>query len=342
MLNINLIGRVPTESQSQAQPLTPHESNAPSVLALAQAELSEFQSDALEETQEDLGFALGGRLKDMRRSKEEEVSGRSRVLMHKLVAEVALVEPSELEHQLDDGAWQQSPQLLAALQAEHPEPGAAALQLALWLAHGKSDGRLRTRMEQALTSLMGEDETTLSLFGALEFGVVTPGLRQELVRLYQRASAPRQKLSQWLGQLGERRQRQRKIRTLLRLISYELSASGQPIVGNHLAAVIGDLRQLLRLLGLEAYCDQAATALGMPAISGEGLMAMVVQIVEQIWVNADSLEEMLPPQSPLEHYRLLHALGKLIQLLPDECFGDTEQRHQLDEAIRVLRDRYAG
>lgn len=339
MLNINLIGAAPFEFVSGA--LTPHESNALSVLAMAQSELAAFQNYALEETQEDLSLALGGRLKHMRRSKEEEVSGRSRVLMHKLVAEVALVEPSELEHQLDDGAWQQSPQLLTALQAEYPEPYAAALQLALWLAHGKPDGWLRTRMEQALASLMGEKEISILLFGALEFGAVTPGLRQELVCLYQRVSAPHQKLSQWLGQLGGRWQRKRKIRTLLRLLSYELSASGQPIVGSHLAAVIGDLRQLLRLLGLEAYCDQAATALGMPAISGEWLMAMVVQLIELIWVNADSLEEMLPPQSALERYRLLHAQGKLLQLLPDECFGDPEQRNQLDEAIRTLRDRYA-
>ncbi|EAA3660510.1 TyeA family type III secretion system gatekeeper subunit [Salmonella enterica] len=340
MSYINQIAQVPTEIEGQTQPSAPHDNNIPSVLALAQTELSEFQSDALDETLEDLGFALGGRLKGMS-GKEEVLNKRSRVLMHKLVAEVAVVERSELEHQLDDGAWQQAPQLLAALQAEHPEPGAAALQLALWLAYGKPGARMRTRMEQALTSLMGEEEMSLSLFGALEFGVVTPGLRQELVRLYQRACAPRQKLSEWFTLLGERRQRQRKIRTMLRILSYELSASGQPIVGSHLAAVIGDLRQLLRLLGLETYCDQAAMALDIPAISGEELMAMVVQLIEQYWVTDDSLEEVLSPQSAMERYRLLYVLGKLIQLLPDECFGDSEQRNQLYETIRSLSDRYA-
>ncbi|MFM5540448.1 HrpJ domain-containing protein [Aeromonas veronii] len=340
MHNTISTGRVSNEPASQVQPNSTHEDDTTSVLTLAQAALSECQNDALEETQEDLSFALGGRINELRRGKDEETSGRGRVLMHKLVAEIAMVEPSELEHQLDDGAWQQAPKLLWALRSIHAEPGTAALQLALWLAHGKSDSKLRSRMEHALSTLMEEEDIALSLFGVLEFGVITPGLRQELVSLYQRASAPNQKLSQWLKQFGERRDRQRKIRTLLRLISYELSAGGQSIVGHHLAAVMGDLRQLLRLLGLEAHCDQTAQALAIPTVSGEVLLGLVVQLVELIWVNCDMLEDMLPNISSFDNYRLLQALLKLLQLLPEDCFSDSEQKNQLVDAITILRDNF--
>ncbi|MEN6078374.1 hypothetical protein [Chromobacterium piscinae] len=70
---------------------------AESVLALAQAELLEFQSDALTETQEDLGFALGGRLRDNRRGGIGQDGARGRVLAQKLVAELAAVEAADLD-----------------------------------------------------------------------------------------------------------------------------------------------------------------------------------------------------------------------------------------------------
>lgn len=333
MLNIHSASLAPTERQTLVPHAAPGPDNSASVIAQAMVELSESQSDALEETQEDLSFALGGRLRELRNGKEQESSSRERVLMHKLVAEVAMVAEEDLSDLNDDNAWQHAPQLLSALQAQYPAPGAAAL-----LAHRQPGARLRSRMEAALASLMADDQTAIALFATLEFGTVTPGLRQELLQLYHRALAPRRQISQWLNLLGERQQRRKKIRAMLHLLAYALSASGQPIVGSHLAAVIDDLRQLLRLLGLEDYCDRAAAALGMPAISGEGLMLLVVQLIEQIWLNADTLAEMLPPQAELDRYRLLQSLGKLIQLLPDACFNDADHRLQLDEAIHSLSD----
>ncbi|MEO2215972.1 TyeA family type III secretion system gatekeeper subunit [Chromobacterium vaccinii] len=313
---------------------------AESVLALAQAELLEFQSDALTETQEDLGFALGGRLRDNRRGGIGQDGARGRVLAQKLVAELAAVEAADLDSLLSGPQdWQRAPHLLAAMQAQTPDPGRMALQLAAWLAKGRPDAKLRRRMEEALAALTADDTLALSLFGALEYGATTPALRQELLRLYHRAGASRQKLSQWLASLGERDGRQRKLRTMLRVLSYELSASGQAIVGSHLAAVIGDLRQLLRILGLEAHCDQAAAALALPALDGETLLRGVVSLLEQVWVNADSVAEALPPVEPEQQYRLAHALGRLAQLLPEDCFGDAEQKAQLEAAVAELRDR---
>ncbi|AGH72950.1 TyeA family type III secretion system gatekeeper subunit [Edwardsiella piscicida] len=338
MLNIHSASLAPTDRQTIVPHAAPGPENGASVIAQAMVELSESQSDALEETQEDLSFALGGRLRELRNGKEHDSSSRDRVLMHKLVAEVAMIAEEDLSDLNDDSAWQHAPQLLSALQAQYPAPGAAALHLAAWLAHRQPGARLRSRMEAALASLMADDQTAIALFATLEFGAVTPGLRQELLQLYHRALAPRRQISQWLNLLGKRQQRHKKIRAMLHLLAYALSASGQPIVGSHLAAVIDDLRQLLRLLGLEDYCDRAAAALGMPAISGEGLMLLVVQLIEQIWLNADTLAEMLPPQAELDRYRLLQSLGKLIQLLPDACFNDADHRLQLDDAIHNLSD----
>jgi hypothetical protein len=203
-----------------------------STAAIAHAELVDFQSSALAETQEDLSFALGGRLRDLRRGPGTQENVRGRVLAHKLIAEIDSVDPITLTA------------LLAALQQQTPDPGQAALQLAAVLARGKPNATLRRRMEGALAELAADDAMSLSLFGALEFGACTPGLVHELRRLYHRANAQHQKMSQWLSSLGERSERKRKLRTMLRVLSYELSVSGQAIVGSNNCCASSDWKPI--------------------------------------------------------------------------------------------------
>ena len=313
-----------------------------SALTLALEAMDEFGNEALAETEENLGFALGARRGDARRSSSTQDSSRGRVLAEKLVAELATVDPVEAAT-LDDtlkeaNSWLHSPQILSALRTVNPDPGKMALALAAQLAYGKPSPRLRSRLEQALAELSADDGMALSLFGALEFRTSTPALRQELRRLYHRSSGMRQKLSQWMDELGEREGRAAKLKTMIRVLAYELSASGQPIMGNHLASVIGDLKQLLRVLGLEAHCDQAALAL-QPEVDGEQLLQAVISLVEQLWIDASVVSEQLPPVENATKYRLLNVMVQLVQLLPENCFVDMDQKEQLVTAITELRDR---
>ncbi|WCF12627.1 hypothetical protein N4G58_18485 [Edwardsiella piscicida] len=59
MLNIHSASLAPTDRQTIVPHAAPGPENGASVIAQAMVELSESQSDALEETQEDLSFALG-------------------------------------------------------------------------------------------------------------------------------------------------------------------------------------------------------------------------------------------------------------------------------------------
>lgn len=308
--------------------------------ALLELQQQQYENDALLETEEDLAFALGGRIRDPRRGASSQDSVRSRVLMQKLVDEVAAVEAVELDGLLSEPSdWMHAPRLLAALQAQTPDPGRAALQLAAWLARGRPEPKLRRRLEDALTELAADDSLALSLFGTLVFGATSPALRQELVRVYQRASARHQKPSEWLDALGEREGRKEKLRTMLHVLAYELSASGEPIVGSHLAAIISDIKQVLRLLSLEAYCDEAAETLAVPGIDSETLLRGVVSLVEQVWVSAESVVEALPPIDDGHHYHVAQSMARLVRRLPDECFGDEDQKTQLHTAITEWRDR---
>ncbi|VVE85688.1 HrpJ domain-containing protein [Pandoraea sputorum] len=308
----------------------------------AQAALLEFEDGALRETEENMAFALGGRQRETRRpaGKDETV----RVRIQKLVTEVSAVEAAELDGILDAGPhdWLRSSQPLAALLAQTGDAAQAALTLAAWLARGKPAPPLRNRLEEALAQLAADETLALSLFASLEFGNPPPALRQELTRLYHRANAQHQKLTQWLNALGERAGRAGKLRTMMRVLAYDLSASGQPIVGSHLAAVIGDLRQLLRVLGLEAHCDQTAQTLGVPAVDGEALLRGLVDLIDNhMWPSLESVAEAMPLLEEGQHYRVFHALGRLVQLLPEDCFDDADQKAQLENAIAELRDRYA-
>lgn len=316
-----------------------------SALAMAQSALSDFQTDAMTETMEDMSLALGGRLRESATGSgpKQANAARPRVLTQKLVAELATVDAVALDNVLDgEHAWQHASDPMQALARQYPDAGQRALLMAALLAHGKPGARLRRQLEEGLGALSLDEDLSLSLFGALEFGVSTPALRQELKRLYHRASLAHQKMSHWLAALGQRDERRRKLRAMLRVLAYELSASGEPIVGHHLAAVIGDLQQLLRIIGLEAHCDQAAAALRLPTLDGEVLLHSVVTLIEQVWLNADQVAEALPPLAPQHTYRVAQTLGRLVQLLPEHCFSDADQKQQIASAVAELRDRSVG
>ncbi|MFM0515589.1 HrpJ domain-containing protein, partial [Paraburkholderia sp. RL17-373-BIF-A] len=239
---------------------------------------------------------------------------RGRVSAQKLVAQLSIDDSIDLSSVLAGSVdWVDAPELIPALRRQTSDPATMALMLVGVLVRGKPNGRLRRKLEDAL-ALLVDDDVALSLFCLLESGSSTPALHQQLRGLYHVASASRQKLSQWLDVLGEKPDRQRKLRTMLRVLAYELALSGQPIVGSHLASVIADLKQLLRLLGLEEYCDQVATSLALPSLTGEILLHIVVALVEQIWVSPDMVSEVLPLGELDQNYRLVHALGKLVQL----------------------------
>jgi hypothetical protein len=332
----------PTRAPSAPSPET--------VTSTALAQLLEFEGDALRETEENLAFALGGRQRETRRTpgKDETV----RVRIQKLVTEVSAVEGADLDGILEAGPhdWMHSSQPLEALLGQTGDAGQAALTLAAWLARGTLGPQLRGRLEDALAQLGADENLALSLFASIEFRNPPPALRRELVSLFHLANeqpdgtaayAQKRKLSYWLEALGEPTGRAGKVRTMMSVLAYELSASGQPIVGSHLAAVIGDLRQLLRVLSLEAHCHQIAKTLGVPGIDGEALLRCVVRLTEQVWSSADSVAEALPPLEEGQHYRVTHGLGRLVQLSPEDCFDDGEHKAQLERAIAELRDRHA-
>ncbi|TDR76591.1 HrpJ domain-containing protein [Paludibacterium purpuratum] len=306
-----------------------------SVFSHAAAALEALQSD-LSETGEDVGFALGSRRGG------DAAHRRNRVTAWKLVAELGASEEAVLDGLLTDAqGWLQAASPRAALELLTQDRGRQALLLAAALARGKLSPQQKTRLEEALSALLAEEDMALAVFGALHGGVRTPDLRQALRRLYQRAGDTRSKLSEWLAELGERETRRQKLAAMIQVLAFELSASGEPIVGSHLVAVIGDLQRLLNLLGLESHCQESAHRLACPDVDGEWLLNAVVRLSEQLWADAELVAQMLPMTEPTWRYPLIRTLSQLIQVMPARCFVDDEHQARLLSALAELRDRHA-
>ncbi|BEV73189.1 MULTISPECIES: HrpJ domain-containing protein [unclassified Paludibacterium] len=311
-----------------------------SVWLQAGATLAEDQTDALSETFEDLGFALGSQ----RSGEAARRSGKEpgRVLAQKLILEIQAIEALTLESALQDmGNWQAALHSRQALaQFVQQDPVRMALLLSLVLARTRQDPAQRARLEALLASLLDGEEMSLSLFGLLILGPRTSAWRDGLRRLYHRASEQRPRLSQWLADLGPRPQRRPMLVSMIRVLSFELSASGKPIAGSHLAAVIGDLQRLLGILGLSGACDERAAALS-GWDDGEPLLYALVQMLEQLWPDAALIEPLLPEGMPTQRYALCQCFYRLVQALPWHCFVDAEHKERLQGVLSVLRDQAA-
>jgi type III secretion system YopN/LcrE/InvE/MxiC family regulator len=313
-----------------------------SVFSQAAAALADFQSDALAETAEDVGFALGARRASESARRASTDQRRGRVAVYKLVAELSSLEGAALDGLLagnDD--WLRGADPLAALSQDTEDRGRQALLLAAALARGGLSPQRKDRLETALSGLLAAEDPTLSLFGALHFGVCTPALRQHLHRLYLRASAEKRSLSDWLAELGEPASRRQTLSAMIQVLAFELSVTGAPIVGSHLAAVIGDLQRLLNLLGIASHCRAAAARLACPHVDGEMLLGCVLRLSEQLWADVELVAQMLPPTEPAWRYPLIHSLYRLIQVMSVRCFVDDEQQDRLLSALAELRDRFA-
>ena len=310
-----------------------------SVQQLALQEMALEQDDALSETLENMSLAVGGRLKSAQRDGNENDRIRQRVLMLKLVAELSDADPAVLDRIVSTGEHLSA--LMDGTDTGDADPGEVALQATAWLAKGNHDHPSRQKVEERLAALLADRSIAFSAFCALEHGIATPELRRELVDLYHNAASSRPKLSQWLEMLGDSEGRKDRIKVLLRTLAWELSISGQPIEGAHLATVIDDLKRLVCILSLEDHCTRAADMLSLPGMRGENLLQAVVRLTEQFWASSDTIQNLFSDVDERLLYRTGNTVYRLVQMLPMTCFVDDEQRTQLLDSVMEFCDRYA-
>ncbi|WP_253306475.1 TyeA family type III secretion system gatekeeper subunit [unidentified bacterial endosymbiont] len=314
---------------------------AQSMMEKTQAALSEVDGVALQETLEEMSLAMGSRLKDLKRRDENRGIRTTQEAVIELVESLddpQLIDELEQFSQLGEGS--ESP--LEQLQEAGIPAGKQLLLVAALLAYKRPNEQRRRRLERALASLMAGDEAWgLQLFGHLELGELTDSALPALKRIYQRSQRddqPQQGIAEWLAEIKAWPDRQQRIRVLLRALSFDLSITADHSQQNRLAATINDLKRLLLFLGMEAHCNALAQALHL---SEEQVLNEILEIIEQIWIYPEWLAGRLPalglPEEQQAHY--LRRLTELLQLLPEPCYKDADQKEQTLKALMTLQDQ---
>ncbi len=300
-------------------------------------------SNALAETQENMGFTLGSRKQAAGRGASDSKleRPRTRSMLQQLVKHVMATSSAQLD-ELNKRASEmdEASDILEAMREGGLDAGEMALLLASLLARENLGSARRKRLENALSAVTDDDEWTLQLFSRLEFGSVGKSRFLELKQLYQRATSRRTRLMQWFEEFRQLHDRKRKLKTLIRTLAFELSAEG-PTTEIQLGAVITDLKRIMMFLGMEDHCHRVAHALGIDGLDGDAIVTTLLEIIQQSWMHVDWLEQQISRQVPdvTLQYTYAHQMGELVKLMTDDCFEDDEQRKMISDAFSEYKER---
>lgn len=301
--------------------------------------------DALSETLENMGFALGAYKNATGRGTGDGKSERprSRAMLQQLVKHVTATTSAQMEDlHKHTSALNEASDLLASMDSNGLDAGEMALLLGSLLGRKNLGGAQRKRLEDALSAVMNDDEWTLKLFNRLEFGNADKSSFIALKQLYQRATSRRTRLVQWFEEFRQLHDRKRKLKTLIRTLAFELSAEG-PAMDGQLASVITDLKRIMMFMGMEDHCYRVARTLAIDGLDGDAVISTLLEIVQQSWMHVDWLEQQTlrwVPDPDLQ-YAYVRQMGELVKLMTDECFEDDEQRKMITEVFGEYQEKMA-
>lgn len=329
---------------------------AQSVLALARSELGMdatefsdmfFNDSSIGETSENIGFTLSPMARDRAgRNPGRGEPARPRNMLQRLAKQVASVSADQLEELRlsvpSIEAVEEVDDLLNRMRQQQLDSGEMALLLATLLNQNDLSGARRRRLELALDRVLEDEDWALLLFSRLEFGSMGKANLSELRRLYQRAASRQPSLVHWFAQFRQLDDRQRKLKTLIRALAFELSAEGGAS-DIRLAAVITDLKRILQFLAMGDHCQRMATVLALPTLDGDRLIEELVEIIQQSWVYTDWLADRAAQLLPngQSQYGYARRMAELVKLLPEECFEDIDQRETILLAFVEYLERLA-
>jgi type III secretion system TyeA family effector delivery regulator len=297
--------------------------NTFSPMNIALQELQEASGSALTETLEEMGMVLGGRLRDYQKGGLKE---REELRLQ------ALLKMVQRMQQQEGGI---SPQLMQ--KDSNQNIGQQILSVASLLTADGVEGKKRKTLNQQLAELMEQEGWEIALFGMLELGSVNKAVLTQINRLFQQAMDEEAvSLAEWFQRIVAWPDRRQRVRVLLRMMAFELSACVSGAQQQRLAAVLVRLRRLLLFLGLEKECQREEVICQLPT---DSLLPLLIDIINESWLFDEWLISRLTPltTSPRLFNRLLQHLEALFSLIPDHCFNDEDQREQVITTLRGIK-----
>ncbi|ARF52289.1 TyeA family type III secretion system gatekeeper subunit [Pantoea stewartii] len=297
--------------------------DAPSPMTQALIELEETSGSALIATLEDMGMALSGRFKDLQQADlKERLEQRQQALLRMV---------QRMQEQADG----------IPTQLTQPHSGSSLgqqlLGVAVLLLAEKPNSKRRKALSEKLAELMSEQGWEISLFGMLELGQVSKGALAQINRLFQQAMDEEvTSLAEWFQRIMNWPDRRQRLKVLLRMMAFELSACVVGSQQQRLAGVLVRLRRLLVFLGLEQECLRIESACEMA--SGT-LLPFLIEMTNESWLFDEWLAPRLAQRaaSVRLYNRLLQHLDALFSLMPEACFNDEDQREQILAVLRGMK-----
>ncbi|QGY32130.1 TyeA family type III secretion system gatekeeper subunit (plasmid) [Pantoea cypripedii] len=345
----------PLQDANRAAKAVYQVSTPQSALAMAQAELAASMNqdtptifpgqDILSEAQENISLVAGRMQRNQtgRAAPGETDRSRPRAMLQRLAKQVSEVNPEKMhQYMLAVGQIEDLDDLLDSFKRHQYDPGEIALILGHMLNEAGITTKRRSQLEKMLNEQMDDEDWMLKLFGCLEFGAINRSGLSELRRLYQRASDYKTGLNYWFSQFRKLRDRKRKLKTLIRALSFELAADNN-VEDIHLAAVINDLKRILQFLTVEDHSQQMADELAFPDLTADVVMDELIEIAQQAWIYEGWLGEratkLLPEDQP--QYGYARRMFELVRMLPEACWEDSEQREGVINAFDAYKNQLA-
>ncbi len=303
-----------------------------------QVSIQQVRSEGQQEAMEAISLVMGNRARQFVRTKgsaDKETRGRN--LLKTLtgftpkVENVALVELLTQFSML--GSEKGDP--LAELAAEGLSNGASLALLASLLNQPHLERNRRKRLEKSLLELLEDEWASIDMFTWLALGDTDPNqlipLKNIYHRIRQNEDQQEQSLNDWFVQVQQWPDRTQRLKVLIRALALDLRKENANQIAR-IASAINELKRLLLFFSLEELCASAASTIGLTA---DGVLAEILHLIEQPWIYPDWIESRMEFMQLDENQQRIwiKQIQRLLKNIPDPCFQDDDQYHQLMEAF---------
>ncbi|MGG4608845.1 TyeA family type III secretion system gatekeeper subunit [Providencia sp. Me31A] len=303
-----------------------------------QVNIQQVRSEGQQEAMEAISLVMGNRARQFVRAKgsaDKETSGRS--LLKRLTGSTPKVKSVALVKLLTQfsmlGSEKGDP--LAELVAEGLSNGACLALLASLLNQPHLERNRRKRLEKSLLELLEDEWASIDMFTWLDLGDVDSNQLIPLKNIYHRIrqndSQKEQSLNDWFVQVQQWPERTQRLKVLIRALALDLRKENANQIAR-IATAINELKRLLLFFSLEDLCAAVASTVGLTA---DDVLAEIFHLIEQPWIYPDWIESRMEfMQLDDNQQRVwIKQIQVLLKNIPDPCFQDDDQYHQIMEAF---------
>ena len=303
-------------------------------------------SESTAETLEDIGLAIGSRLRN-----EDKGDKKTKDNPAATLARIAKSIPmdgnterlfSQLETALSE--FSNPAELMRFLTHLFHDSATVALIIQLYLQRKK---KFESRLSPILSALLedlGEDSSVL-LFSALHFGAGNREIKQQINRLYHETARTFQGIVGFYKTLKKRihrhKDRKKAVVCLMHSYSEDIHDESEGLFKIKIAHVIQELKRLFTVLSMDDNCVDIAEFLNrLPEVdnlAADQIISATLEWLDTIWIYEEMVQEKLielPIKTLTARILFLQHMLDLFKHLPELCFEDEENRTHI---IKILQ-----